>query len=213
MNHTRRMIRVEKRKLLIVEGRDEELFFGAMLKEHLERDDVQVMGIGGKTLIADNLQALIRDPRYPEVETIAVIRDANTTPDASQVRAARSAWQSVTSAMQNAAIPTSDEHGKFAPGPPRSGIFILPDGQQDGMLETLCKRAIHGQPVSGCLERYFECLSKHEIRQKNADKAWVHAYLASCKEPDKRLGEAAQAGYWAWNAPAFRTIIAFIAAM
>lgn len=206
-------MKIEKAKLLIVEGRDEEFFFGALLEKHLQKQDVQVLGVGGKQQIADNLQALVRDPRYPEVETIAVVRDADAAKPDSRVPAAQSAWDSVTGAMHKAGIPVPDEHGKFASGPPRSGVFILPDGQADGMLETLCIAAIAHQPAYKCVEAYFECLEKLDIRQKTRAKAWAYAYLASCEEAGKRLGEAAQAGYWPWQAPAFGSIKAFLAQM
>ena len=42
-------------KLLIVEGRDEQFFFDAALRDHLGLTDIQVMPIGGKTrLTADS---------------------------------------------------------------------------------------------------------------------------------------------------------------
>jgi hypothetical protein len=41
-------------------------------------------------------------------------------------------------------------------------------------------------------------------------KAKVHAFLASRYEPDKRLGEAAKAGYWPWDNEAFETVKSFL---
>jgi hypothetical protein len=44
-------IKIDRPKLLIVEGRDEELFFTAALRDYLGLTDIQVMPIGGKTNI------------------------------------------------------------------------------------------------------------------------------------------------------------------
>lgn len=44
----------------------------------------------------------------------------------------------------------------------------------------------------------------------NMAKAKVHTFLASRIEPDKRLGEAAQAGYWPFNDPVFDPLKNFI---
>ena len=54
-------------KVLIVEGRDEELFFTAALKKHLSISDIQVLPIGGKTLLTGSLKALKNDPGFPIV--------------------------------------------------------------------------------------------------------------------------------------------------
>jgi len=205
-----RKVEIDAPKLLIVEGRDEELFFGALLRDHLGRDDVQVLPIGGKTLLRDNLQALIRDPRFSEVEAIGVIRDADVTPPGSDVPAAERAWESVSSALRDAAIPVPAGHAAFSTGSPRAGIFIVPDGRNDGMLESLCLAAVGEQPEYSCVDDYFDCLATHAIRPNNVDKARVHAYLASRIEPDRRLGEAAQAGYWPWESTAFAPLVKFV---
>ena len=199
---------IEQTRLLIVEGRDEEFLFAAMLEQHLARQDIQVMGIGGKTRLADNLRALVKAPGFSSVEAIAIVRDADKTPGDSSVPAARSAWDSVIAALNGVDLPVPSTHGAFSPGTPRTAVFILPDGEHDGMLETLCLRAVaDSRDAWPCVERYFRCLEEKGIRQKNPDKARAHAYLASCEEPDRRVGEAGQAGYWPWDAAAFAPVV------
>lgn len=206
-------LRIDRKRLLIVEGRDEELFFVALLEGHLGRTDVQVLGVGGKTQIARNLQALVRDPGYGALEAIAIVRDADLTAAECSEPAARGAWKSVTDAMARARIPVPSQHAVFVQSTPRTGVFILPDGQHDGMLETLCVKSIEEEPAYSCLQRYFDCLTEQGIPQKRRDKGLAHAYLASRPEPDKRVGEAAQAGYWPWESPAFASVIAFLRAL
>jgi len=206
-------IEITKRKLLIVEGRDEENFFNALFRDHLCRDDVQVLPIGGKTRIHDNLQALILDPRFSDVEALIVVRDADVGAPGSDTPAFRSAWESVCLALRNAAIPVPTAHATFSTETPRTGVFIMPDGHSDGMLESLCLAAVRNQPEYACVVGYFECLAKHDVRPGHLDKARAHAFLSSRPEPDRRVGEAAQAGYWPWESQAFSQLIEFLRGM
>ena len=53
-------VRTAKSRLLIVEGRDEEMFFGAVMRDHLGRSDIQILPIGGKTNLRVNLTGLVQ---------------------------------------------------------------------------------------------------------------------------------------------------------
>ena len=208
-------IQIQKPKLLIVEGRDEELFFDAALRDHLSLTDIQVMSIGGKTQLSRNLTALVKDARFPTVQSLAVIRDADrpiavATVTGSQVSEAAKAFDSVRGCLRHASIACPGGHGQFAAGPPRVGIFIVPDGIGDGMLETLCVTSVSTAPEFHCIDDYFTCLQGHAIATNNLHKARAHAWLASRPEPAKRVGEAAQAGYWPWDSGAFVELWSFI---
>jgi len=89
----------------------------------------------------------------------------------------------------------------------------LPDGlNSQGMLESLCLRAIKDEPAMSCADKYFDCLQGHEIYQREVDKdkARIYVYLASKNEPDKRLGESALAGYWSFNNKVFDNVNRFL---
>jgi hypothetical protein len=139
-----------------------------------------------------------------------VVRDADATPPDSDVPAFKRAWDSVSTALQNASLPVPKEHATLSADSPRTAIFIMPDGQSNGMLESLCLASVSDQPEYACVSEYYECLAKHNVEPKNLEKARDHAYLASRVELDKRVGEAAQAGYWPWNADAFLPLIDFL---
>ena len=62
-----------------------------------------------------------------------------------------------------------------------------------------------------CVEEYLECVKNNANREpNNVAKAKLHAWLASKEKPDKRLGEAAEAGYWDWESAAFDGLKEFI---
>jgi hypothetical protein len=205
--------RVEKQKLLIVEGKDEVALFHALLG-YLQRDDVQVMDVGGKTKIRVYLAGLVLDPLFPSVDALAVVRDADhpmasAAPGAS---AASDAWKSACAAIEHARLPVPARHGVLSLGRPRTAIYIFPDGESDGMLEDLCLKAFTSDVAYPCMERYFECLASAgvELRREVRAKARLHAFLASRKDPDVRLGEAARKGYLPCDAPAFSPLIALL---
>ena len=200
---------IQEPNLLIVEGRDEQFFFEAALRDHLGLADIQVMPIGGKTLVTRNLTGLIADPAFATVASLAVIRDADTTTPGSHTSSAAQAFQSVCSSLSHVGLVCPAAHGQFAAGPPHVGVFIIPNGIDDGMLETLCLQSVATHPEFPCVDSYFQCLQGHKIAPNNLHKA-AHAWLASRPEPDKRVGEAAQAGYWPWDADAFADLWSFI---
>ena len=66
-------VKIQKPKLLIVEGRDEQFCFEAALWDHLGLTDIQVMPIGGKTPLTRNLTGLIIDLDFAMVGSLAVV--------------------------------------------------------------------------------------------------------------------------------------------
>jgi hypothetical protein len=206
-------VKIQKPKLLIVEGRDEQFCFEAALRDHLGLTDIQVMPIGGKTLLTRNLTGLIADPDFPTVGSFAVVRDADETAPDATMSAASQSFQSVCGSLRHVNLACPPAHGQFSDGPPRVGVFIVPNGTDDGMLEALCLHSVSTLPEFPCVDAYFQCLQAHQIAPKSLHKARAHAWLASRPEPDRRVGEAAQAGYWPWNSQAFDNLWAFLRSM
>ena len=197
--------------LLIVEGKDEELFFEALMK-NLGLTDIQILPIGGKTKLRENLRHLVNKvPDFDMVTSLGIVRDADDDPKA--------AFQSVSDALKEVKLPTPSNPLIPSTGPnPRNpkyhikvNVFIMPDGNSFGDLEELCLRAVKTDPAMECVDEYFDCL-KHKALAlpKQMSKAKVHVFLASRIKPDKRLGEAAKAGYWPWNHNAFEKIKNFL---
>lgn len=80
-------LRVEQARLVVVEGKDEEFFFSALL-EHLGLSGVQIVPIGGKSKLRENLKALVRLPGFRQKVThVGIVRDADDD--------ARAAFQSL----------------------------------------------------------------------------------------------------------------------
>jgi hypothetical protein len=195
---------IKRPKLLIVEGRDDELFFSAFC-HHLGLNDIQVLHIGGKTKLPSHLKALKKATDFSRVTALGIIRDADED--------ANAAFQSVCSALQHAGLPIPPKPMTPSSGRPRVSVMILPDNQSPGALEDVCLKALVGTPAMLCVGEFFCCLRRYNLPPpRNLSKAKVLAYLTSMPEPDKRLGESAQAGYWDqhWNHSVFDALRNFL---
>ena len=195
-------LKIEKDRLVLVEGKDEELLF-EVFTHHLGLDNLQIMGIAGKDNLPKVLKALTKSPGFVNVISLGIVRDADSDP--------KSSFQSVCSALQQAGLTCPTAVLTFAGHNPRVMVMILPDAQSSGELEDLCLRAIENDPAISCVEKYFRCLTKKNIPlSRKLSKAKIQAFLASRLEPGKRLGEAAQAGYFPPQEPAFSQLHQFL---
>jgi hypothetical protein len=196
---------LSKPKLLIGEGKEEVDFFTAFLN-HLNISNVQVEQYGGKQGLPRYLRTLVVRPGYLNVISLGITRDADNS--------AQGAFQSVCSSLHRASLPVPSQPREIVGDSPQVSVMILPDGQNSGMLEDLCLAAVETDPVLQCVDEYFDCVYRTAGRKpNNMAKARVHAWLSSQIEPDKRLGEAAKAGYWPWDSPGFDSLKQFLQAL
>ncbi|MBI3079007.1 MAG: hypothetical protein HYY85_18810 [Deltaproteobacteria bacterium] len=198
-------IEITSPKVLVVEGKDEGLFFEALIG-HLGLQAVQVLPIGGKTQLRRNLAALKLAPGFHRVVCLGVVRDANADPDG--------AFQSVCDALRTVDLPVPKRPMVLAGSAPQVSVMILPGEGNPGMLEDLCVSAVASDPAMLCVNGYFRCLEQQGVSlPRNIAKARVQAFLSSREEPGKRLGEAAQAGYWPWEERSFDQTRSFLQEM
>jgi hypothetical protein len=198
-------LELDKPKLLIGEGKDEELIFGALLS-HLKIYDVKVENYRGKHKLLDYLDALKVRPGFASLISLGITRDADID--------ALSAFTSVSNHLSNRGFATPASSGNVEAGTPNFGVMILPDGQQPGMLEDLCLAALRTDSLIQCIDEYFECVRANKGQPPNQiSKARIHAWLAAQDPPDLRLGEAAQRGFIDWDSPSFDQLRNFLTAL
>jgi len=152
------------------------------------------------------LRTLVVRPGYLDVVSLGITRDADNS--------AQSAFQSVCNSLNRASLPVPSQPREIVGDNPQVSVMILPDSQNTGMLEDLCLAAVETDPVLQCVDEYFDCVYTTVGREpNNKAKARVHAWLSSQIEPDKRLGEAAKAGYWPWDSSGFDSLKQFLRAL
>lgn len=198
-------LKIRSDRLLLVEGRDEEILFNALIGHCFDAEpEIQVIGAGGVDQFPRNLQAIHTAAQSrPTLRAIGVVRDADDN--------AGAAFQSVCDHLRNVGYQPPRVHGEFSGGVPSIGVFIVPNGVEPGAIETLCRRSTEGDNVSRCVEEYITCLAEHEaIRSTNVDKTFAHAYLAAMGDPVARVGEGARQGVWDFGSPAFSELSEFL---
>ncbi len=209
------------RKLLICEGGDDARFLRALLC-HLDITDVQTGDYGGNTKLGKALNALSRVPNARQIQALGVTADADgINPQASQ-EMFLDMFRMVRGALSDHAYPAPDRPGDFAEGegpvvfanaPLRVGIFIMPDNESHGMMETLCLKTVENDPVMECVDVYFDCARRKGNRQPDEgkeDKARALVWLASQAKPNLYPGRAAEEGYWKFDSPALDRLKQFL---
>lgn len=186
---------IEKRKQLVVEGRDAEEFFSALLREMGLEGEIQVQNFGGISELANFLKAVRIAPGsdgslVPELVSLGIVRDAER-------KHPENAFKSACSALRGAGFAVPSQMETFEGDIPRVGVLILPDADTKGMLEDLCLRSVENHPVKQCIDQYFGCV-KQQLGSlpRNMAKARVQAFLAAMREQVTHLGVAAHKGYW-----------------
>lgn len=128
---------ITKRKLLLGEGKDEINFFSALIRQ-LGIEDIQVEAYQGKGNLNKYLQTLRVRPNFNQLTSVGITRDADEN--------AVQTFQSITDGLRKAKFPIPMKIGEFIGNRPRIGVFVLPDGQNGGMLEDLCLKVIEANP-------------------------------------------------------------------
>lgn len=199
--------RIRSDRLLLVEGRDEVNLFGELLEHCFDvagRQTIQIIDVGGREKFGINIAAInAATERCSPLRALGIIRDADDSAD--------SAFQSVCDALRNTGYVPPPVHGDVSGGMPAVGVFILPDGEGAGAIETLCRHSIAGGAASSCVETYIECLKDRGVlHSRNEDKTFTHAWLAAGEDPVARVGEGARQGVWDFGSDAFADLSAFL---
>lgn len=184
--------------LLLVEGRDDELFFRHFAQSNGVHN-IEIRGYGGREKLPAALRALASISGFERLERLGVIRDAD--------HSAQSALQSVSSALVNAGLglPTAADKR------PYTSILTMPPNQESGCLETLIWQAImESNPrLAACVSEFVGCMQLTN-QGTRIDKARLHAFIASQGDPSLKLGEATRAGYWSLDHHVFDPVRVFL---
>lgn len=202
---------IQKKKQLLVEGATPKHFFSAWLKSLGLLEGVQVQNFGGFGELDGFLRAFAQQQAFKEVvDSVGIVRDAED-------QIAEDAFKSVCSSLQHAKLGRPEKIGGFSAGLPRTGVFILPNCCDPGMLETICWSALEGDPKNKahleCINSHLGCLGAAGIRPKNLTKAKIWTYLSGLAEFDPQVGRAAHNSKFDWQSPALAPLADFLRAL
>jgi hypothetical protein len=193
-------IRIVKKRLLLVEGKDELNFFTALLNT-LNIDTVQIIDIGGKQQLHSKFQALINMDGFEHVEKYAIIQDADDDYQAT--------FQSITGLLRKLNQPSPQEICQFVSNDKVAvGIYIFPRKEHNGMLEDLCLASIDNNFLT-CIDEYLSCIEQFTTI-KNKPKARLYSYLSVNAKNTLSLGVAAMQGVFDLNNESFLELKEFL---
>ena len=197
---------------LLVEGRSSEMFFREMIIACDLADKVEARTFGdvGKNTLQTYLEIFTHKPAFEEkVKRLGIIRDAESSP-------AAAAFQSTQSTLKAAGLTAPSRMNVLEGSQLAVSVFVLPNCQDAGMLETLCLEAAaeseRGRPdaVFPCVNEFFACLGKSGRNPGNLAKARFAGYALARDVIDPQLGRAAQKGAIPWDVKAFEPLKAFL---
>ncbi|MET1249223.1 DUF3226 domain-containing protein [Sporolactobacillus sp. STCC-11] len=212
MSTQRANLEISKRRLLLVEGKDEEIFFDALYRENNQLtdnlSDIQIIPVNGKDNFKFKLLALTNTSGFDIVTSLAIIRDADSSAD--------DAFKSIKNTLIDCGLPFPSDHGKFSETADfddlRIGIFIMPGDNNEGtMLEDLCLNTKSDHPAMPYIDSFFQNIAELDIPYpSNKAKAKCQVYLACMHKIVNNLGLGAQKGYWDLNNDCLKTLIDFL---
>ena len=197
--------KIEKKKLLLVEGKDEENFFGVLLDEHNIRD-IQVISSGGKDQFRKIFPQIQLMPNFDDLTSLAIIQDADTN--------AHDRFQSICNTLNLNQLKAPKQIGKFTDSILKIGVFIISDMKGKGSLEDLCLSTIENSKkiIKECIDPFMNCMEKKSEYggPKNISKAQLRAFLSALQEDTPSLGVAAQKGYWNLHSNKLDSLVSFL---
>jgi len=197
---------IKSKKVLAVEGLDEENFFDSLLK-HLNITDFDIHKVGGKNQFSKKLPALLKTPGFfapdesPLVTYLGIVRDKDED----------EAFKSISNIVATAGLKPPTKHSTFSDGTPKVGIFIMPGNKVEGtMLEDLCLKTVEKNPAMKCVNEFASCVSAMEPKPKNMSKAKAQTFLATQPEIANSVGVGAQKGYWNFESTVLEELKQFL---
>ena len=186
-----------KSALLLVEGREDKEFFIQLGSRVTSTADwpIHIDQYGGATELADYLYALTRLPGISRLRCIGIVRDADFATDA---------FSSVQSAIENAnsdscpnPIPVPATALEITEGAPGVVIMLMPSADREGMLEDLVMDAFNADPVTTCVDAYFQCLGDSGIAvlPNRRSKARLRAFVTGKNVSEEATGADADRLY------------------
>lgn len=190
-------------RVLVVEGYGDLLFFAEVL-EHLEIEDVFIKQFNGASDLVTKLETFLSPGLLAQKKSIAVILDADEN--------ASSRIQSLKNVFQRIAHRQID-HGLWSAGQPNLGYFVVPDGSQQGEIESLVWQAWSADPDNdsqkSCIESYLDCMRLAGYDSQSPAKGKISTLLAVRYDDDPRLGPGARAKIFDFDLPEFHPLCHF----
>ena len=198
-------IKIEKKKLLLVEGKDEENYFEILLNKH-NMKDIQIISSGGKDQFRKKIPLIKITPGFDDLVSLAIIQDADTH--------AQNRFQSICDTLKSNNLKAPKQIEEFTDNILKIGVFIISSTEGKGSLEDLCLSTIENSQtiIKECIDPFMNCMEAKTKygKPKNISKARLRAFLSAMKEDTPSLGVSAKKNYWNLDSNKLHPLLSFL---
>lgn len=163
--------------ILFVEGQDDRHVVRHLCSRNLPALSFEIEDKGG---VGELLEAVGPEIKAPGRVAVGFVLDANDNPDGR--------WRAVANRIREAGIrlPRASRPGTIMKGPPRVGVWLMPDNRSTGELEDFVQGMIpEGDPAWELAQRYIRDIPEEarKFLPKKQSRAELHAWLATRENP------------------------------
>ncbi len=202
---------IEKNRVVLVEGQDDERFFRKFLSHLGVGEEYQLWDYEGKEHLSDSLMRISKDEgaRSGALQTLIVTIDADND--------AQAAFSSVVYHLNANGLQPPKEKNKYSGSMPIDvGVFLLCGRDGRGMLENLCLETVADHAAMPCVHSFSECVMALDNKPRNKAKAEAQSFMAAHAFPAampkfvRHVGEAAEKGYWNFDSETLTELREFL---
>jgi hypothetical protein len=154
------------------------------------------MDFGGIKELTNFLLLLANDGSYDNVETIVIVRDAETD--------TKAATDSIQRSMELANMPVPQKPFEYTQDSfVKTAIMIFPGPEyENGRLEDLCLLTVQIDPLLECVDDYLECAKDKGEPLPRIHKSKLHCFLAGKNDyAGLPIGLASREKAWNFDHP------------
>jgi len=190
------------KKLLFVEGNDEVNFFKKMFRDELDITGIQIYPTGGKDQFKEYLPIIVKQRNFDAIKRIGIVQDSDEN--------TKARFDSICHHLKKNGICPPSKLSTFTKNFPSTGIFLLPNNSDNGMLETLCLQSVSDDEKFDCIDNFFKCLNDLDVDIRNYHKAKAQVFLATQKKLIQHVGIGAQKNVWDFEAECMEALKNFL---
>lgn len=207
--HKERNREIERPKIVVCEGLEEERFLPRLLENcnalRLSQD-LQFFNCEGKTKLKSFLLSFTSFTGFYQVTSIGIVIDANREPKGVEpsFKKAQNALKSIKFPIPSSLGQPVESDGK------KAGIWIMPDNQSNGELEDLCLEAAKQHSLMPCVKQLEDCILKTGWPPSKSAKSPLYTLLAWLDPPGRRLAELDDSDILCLNLEVFSPFLKFL---
>jgi len=198
---------VDKKKIILVEGKDDELFVKHLLN-YLGINDIFIEPFNGKDKLTDHVKSLIKRDGFDDVTSIIILRDSDES--------YKSSSDSVNYSLRINGLITTDIK-PFTINDQNNlkiGFSLFPGIDENGTLEDLCLKIFKTNSSNAMVKKYLEDFQAANGRFKRPHKNELHAMFSfTDKYVSLLIGQVAESGGFDFDSPLLLPFIEMITKM